>query len=481
MFEIRKRRMVILAFCVLALAVPALGESQSLETLLAYLKSPNASTRRDAASKLGQRREHNQLAVDALAVAASKDEDESVRAEAVRSLGLIKDFSALDVMLSALRDPELIVRRSAVKSLTALYTEHDIDFITNRRAGWNLLNPFLDTDDHEIIEPFVTVDPNIIVALGEVARGDHNRDIRISAIRALGVLRGRDAVPQIADALTADHEIRIDAIRALIKIGDRDAGKYLIPFFRDSDQKVRTQAMVGAGMLKYKPAQEALLSAYGLGPEKRGAVTKVALRIKGRFQYLPPRDEAALWALSIIGDEQAEQVFVDNMTDKDADRRQYGIEGLARIGDAKYSDQISRLVLTEHNNDVKLAEFWALYKMGSKANLQSVVRKLDTDQADQARQYLLEANSSADLYPYVHSSSKAVRLKVIDILGHIGGRESIRELEPVARGSGAQVSDAATLAIKRIEWRTEGRPRASDEVLHRDPDAYRRPRRISNQ
>ena len=65
--------------------------------------------------------------------------------------------------------------------------------------------------------------------------------------------------------------------------------------------------MVAAGMLKYKPAVEPLLSVYGLGPEKKGTLKKVGDKVKGRLTYLPPRDEAALWALSLMGDEKAEQ------------------------------------------------------------------------------------------------------------------------------------------------------------------------------
>jgi len=459
----------------LSFAVVVRADTQSLETLLAYLKSPIAGTRRDAAHKLGERRVRNQLAVEALAVAARKDEDHDVRAEALQSLGMIKDFSALPEMLDALKDPNTDVRRMAVKSLVALYTEHDIDFITNRRAGWNLFNPFLDTDDHEIIEPYVTVEPLIATAIGESARGDRDRDVRISAVRALGVLRGSIAIPMLADALSADQDMRIEVLRAFIKIGNQSAGPSLIPFFRDADHKVRTQAMVAAGMLKYKAAAEPLLSVYGLGPEKKGTFKRVGDRMKGGLSYLPARDEAALWGLSLIGDDKAEQTFVENMTDKDADRRQYAIEGLARIGDPRYQDQISRLVLTEKNNDVKLAEYWALYKMGGPTNIQYVVRKLETDQENQARTYLMECTTPADLFPYVRSSSKEVRQKVIEILGRIGDQETIKELEPVVRTSSASTANTATLAIKRIEWRMSGRPRASDTVMQRE-----RPRRASN-
>jgi HEAT repeat protein len=469
-------RISIIVLTILTVAFTASADNQSLETLLAYLKSPDTGTRQDAARRLGERRERNQLAVEALAVAARKDEKRDVRAEALEALGKIKDFSAVPEVLDALKDPSDVVRGAAVKALVMFYTEHDIDFITNRRAGWNLFNPFLDTSDHEIIEPYIIVEPEIINALGEAARGDRERDVRIAAIRALGVLRGQSAMAQLSDALSADQDVRIDVIRAFIKIGDPAAGDYLIPFFRDSNQKVRTQAMVAAGMLKYLPAVEPLLSTYGLGSEKKGAVSKVVGKVKGAFTYDPPRDEAALWALSLIGDERAEQTFVENMTDKDADRRRYAFEGLARIADPRYMDQISRLVLTEKDGDVKLAEHWALYRMGSRPNIQYIVRKLDTDQEEQARVYLLEAHDPADLYPYIRSSNKEVRRKVIDILGRIGDVETVKELQPVAETSGKDTSNTATVAIKRIEWRMSGRPRASDTVLRRET----RPRRTAN-
>jgi HEAT repeat protein len=450
------------------------AETQSLETLLAYLKSPNDSTRRDAAHKLGERRVRDQLAVEALTVAARNDEDSDVRSEALRSLGMIKDFSAMPEMIDALKDPKADVRSIAVRSLVALYTEHDIEFITNRRAGWNVFNPFLDTSDHEIVEPYIKVEPSIVTAIGETARGDRDRNVRISAIRALGVLRGSIAIQHLSDALNADQDVRMEVLRAFIKIGDQSAGPYLIPFFRDSDHKLRTQAMVAAGMLKYKPAVEPLLAVYGLGPEKKGTFKTVGDKVKGQLTYLPPRDEAALWALSLIGDQKAEQTFVENMTDSDADRRQYAIEGLARIGDTRYLDQISRMVLTEKNGDVKLAEHWALYKMGSAPNIQYIVRKLDSDQSNQAHSYLLESNA-VDLYPHIRSSSKQVRHKVIDVLGRTGDQDTIKELETVVHTSGSSTADTATLAIKRIEWRIAGRPRASDDVLQKD-----RPRRASN-
>jgi HEAT repeat protein len=295
------------------------------------------------------------------------------------------------------------------------------------------------------------------------------------------VLRGRDAIPQLADALTADREVRMDVLRTFIKIGDPAAGPYLIPFFRDSDHSVRTEAMVATGMLKCRPAVEPLMSVYGLGPEKKGTVAKVAGKIKGRLEYLPPRDEAALWGLSLIGDVKAEQVFVENVDDKDGDRRQYAVEGLARIGEHRYQDQISRAILTEKNEDVRLAEYWAMYKMGKRDDIQNVVRRLDGEQEQQAHQYLLEVDSPADLYPYIHSSDRTISLAIIRILGQIGDRETIGELKTIVQASGRKSADAATVSIKQIEWRISGRPNATDTVLHREQTGSSRPRRVSGQ
>ncbi len=464
---------LLISFCS---ARPALTSNEPLETLLAYLKSPNASTRRDAARKLGERRAADKSSIEALMAAASKDEDRGVRGEALRSLGLTKSNTPTPAMIAALKDADDEVRKIAVKSLVTLYTETDLDFITHSRAGWNVLNPFLDTDDHEIIEPFVDVEPSIITGLGETASGDHERDVRISAIRALGVLRGKSAIPRLGDALNADQEVRIDVLRTFIKIGDPSAGPYLVPIFRDSDHKVRTQAMVAAGLLKYKPAVESLLEVYRLGPERKGAFTTVAHKIKGRFEYLPSRDEAALWALSLIGDEKAERVFAENMKHGDGDRRQYAFEGLARMANPRYSDETSRLISVESSDDVRLAQYWAVYRMGSAVNIQNVVRALDGVQRDQARAYLLETPNPADIHPYIRSSNKTIRLRVIEILGRIGDAATARELEPSAVAAGRDESNAATLAKKRIEWRTLGRPNAADDVLRREA----RPRRASN-
>ena len=69
-----------------------------------------------------------------------------------------------------------------------------------------------------------------------------------------------------------------------------------------------------------------------------------------------------------------------------------------------------------------------------------------------------------------------MRRKVIEILGRIGDRETITELQPIATSSGVETANTATLAMKRIEWRIAGKPQASDEILRKQV----RPRRAAN-
>jgi hypothetical protein len=88
----------------------------------------------------------------------------------------------------------------------------------------------------------------------------------------------------------------------------------------------------------------------------------------------------------------------------------------------------------------------------------------------------MELDYISDLYPYARSSNMEVRQNAIEILGKTGDKATISELEPIATNSGVETANNATLAIKRIEWRIAGKPRASDEVLRKQT----RPRRAAN-
>jgi HEAT repeat protein len=92
------------------------GPSRELERLLVRLNSGSKDDRKDAAKKLGDRKDPQAIA--ALTVALANDPEEDVRKEAAKALGHIGDPSALPALRwSAVHDREKDVRKEAAKAI----------------------------------------------------------------------------------------------------------------------------------------------------------------------------------------------------------------------------------------------------------------------------------------------------------------------------------------------------------------------------
>ena len=65
------------------------------------------------------------------------------------------------------------------------------------------------------------VRPDVIAALGKLARGGASLEARANAARAVGVLRGHAAVPDLVEALRSkDDKLMYESLVAMQKIGD---------------------------------------------------------------------------------------------------------------------------------------------------------------------------------------------------------------------------------------------------------------------
>lgn len=436
----RKVIVCVLVSAALFWSRPSATRAQNLEVLLANLKSPVVGTRRDAAKKLGENRSIG--ASEALAAVATKDSDAKVRENALWALGQIRDFKQVPVMIDGLADNLEDVRRAALMALVSLYKEDGTGFILNRRRGINIVNPFLDTNDRAMIDPSVEVDDRITTALAKVALTDRSETMRTGAVRALGVLRGEAAVPELVKAMQQDRTVRIDVLKTFIKFGNTDNGKYAVPYFNATDRDVREQAIAAAGELHSKEAIPELLAQYNNNPEWR---------------------KASLHALAQIPAKEAEGIFVQNLRHEDEERQQYANEGLARIGADKYTEEVSKLRLTEKKNRVLLAQAFALYKFGRKEYLLYIVEKSDSGALDdQAESYLREVSDPSDLYAYLNQGTTKRRGKVAEALGYAGTSETIPKLEDQLKwAKDSDYLNALNLAVSRIKRReaTGGRPR----------------------
>ncbi|HND19450.1 MAG TPA: hypothetical protein PLB18_08765, partial [Acidobacteriota bacterium] len=190
---------------------------------------------------------------------------------------------------------------------------------------------------------------------------------------------------------------------------------------------------------------------YRLGEDKRG----FKANLNDFFKQVPERQRITLEALSQIGDPASKDIFEGNLR-RDEDRRQWANEGLARMGDTSFVETISRNRLKEGSGRVKLAQAFALYKLGRPEYLDAIIKELEAiTLGDQATGYLYEVLSPADLHGPVRVATTGATVKILKVLGVIGTSESIPVVEPLLRDTNARVVNAANLAIQRIKLREQ--------------------------
>ena len=115
------------------------------------------------------------------------------------------------------------------------YVKRGFSASTLQRAGTSLKGHFTDTND-QVIDAYIKVRPDVIEALGKLARGGSRMDVRANAARAVGILRGRAAVPDLLEALRSkDTDVIYESLNALQKIHDESAATGLGFLLRDPE------------------------------------------------------------------------------------------------------------------------------------------------------------------------------------------------------------------------------------------------------
>ncbi len=176
-----------------------------------------------------------------------------IRVEAVRQLTAIGTQHSLDPLIAATKDGDPDVQMRAADGLVNFYLPGYVQSGIGgslKRVGTGLKGHFTDTDD-QVIPAYVIVRPEVITALGSLAKSDASTDARAEACRALGILRGRAAIPDLVEAAhSKNSDVIYESLIALQKIRDESVGPKIEFLFHDLDSRVQGTAIETAGLLR---------------------------------------------------------------------------------------------------------------------------------------------------------------------------------------------------------------------------------------
>jgi HEAT repeat protein len=420
------RHAAAVAFVVLAAAGATAAAKPSFEDLVANLKSPNASTRQEAAAALGKSRRRE--AVTPLA-ALVRDPEDRVRLEVVRALRTLRDVSGIPALVTSLSDGNREVREEAIGTLVEIYTERD-------RVGpvGRFLEIFSDEYDRTTIAPYTVVDPAVERGLAGALR-DADPAIREQAALALGILNARSALPALAGALKdPDPGVRGAAATAIGKMGTAAEGAALVPLLADDDAVVRNRVLQAIGVLKVKEAGPALRQMYDANRRRESAVRVLA-------------------ALARIADPAQADLFQEVVQDPDPERKRLAIEGLGRISDPPRLPAFKKDYQREKTEELRLAYSFALTLLGDRAFVDTIVLSLPSRTlGTRSRNYLLEMGSDVlpDLYPYLGDPDPEIRAALCDVMALIGDADAVPRLTPLINDPSPRVADRANRAVERL-------------------------------
>jgi len=249
------------------------------------------------------------------------------RVEVVKQLTDLGGKDSLDPLIAASHDPDPEMQLRAIDGLVNFYLPGYVrqgPAASVVRAGYAIKAKFSDTND-QIIDGFVTVRPEVVAALGKLASGGNGMEVRASACRAIGILRGQAAVPDLTEALrTKDNAVMYEALVAIRKIRDPAAGPKITYLLRDLDDRIQSAAIEDAGLLQ---AKEGLPALRGIVASPRGSKA----------------ERSALGAIAMMPEPVDRAVFQRYLTSKDDRLRAAAVEGLGRIGDAGDRAAIDRV------------------------------------------------------------------------------------------------------------------------------------------
>jgi len=376
-----------------------------------------------------------------------RDVDTSVRLEAVKALDDIAGPKTVDALVEATRDNDPEIQIRATDGLVNVYLPGYLKTGisgTLRRAGDSIRAKFSDTND-QIIDGYVEVPLPVIQALGRLARGGVSFESRANAARALGILRGQAAIPDLLEALNSkDNRLMYESLVALQKIRDPAAGPGIAFLLHDLDEKVRIAALDATGILRNQ----------GAAPQVRDAIDH-PLTLKTQ--------RAALNALAMLADPADHGVFLRYLNDRDDGLRAGGAEGLARLKTSGDQPALEKAFEAERSANARLSMAFGVVSLGSRqmsefSPLQYLLNNLNLKAyRSTAIAYLTELARDPEvrqaIYPVLTHATRDEKTGISIVLARSGDRDSEPYLEALLKDSDPEVMQEGTRSLRTLRTR----------------------------
>lgn len=370
-----------------------------------------------------------------------------VRIEAVKSIVGIGTQYSLEPLLQAARDNDPEVQIRATDGLVNFYLPGYVQTgltASIRRMGSSVKGRFTDIND-AVIDPFIQVKPEVIAALGKLASGGSSMEVRANAARAVGVLRGKAAIPDLVEALRSkDSTLIYECLIAMQKIRDKSAADRITFLLRDPDDRVQIAALETTGILQNRGALSDLRTALD-----RARNNKVR--------------RAALTAIAMMPDEQNRRIMTGYLQDRDEGIRGAAAEGFGRLRNPGDLPVLEKAFNEEKKLSPRLSQAFALVLLGKTeltefSPLQYLVNTLNSSaRQGEARAFLIELARDAQIRAALEYSlkrgTKVEKIQLAQILSISGDAKTLSALDSLSKDTDADVAQEALRAVRALKAR----------------------------
>lgn len=371
-----------------------------------------------------------------------QDESEDVRAAAVTALIRLRLIDAQPLLVDATADLSPRVQALAVDGLVDFFVPEYVQLgrLASIKGFADGLKRRFSKPTPLVVPSYVSPNPEVIAAIGEVVRTGRSSETRANAARAIGILRGHQALDALLEGVRSKESTIIrESVVAMKKLADPSVGPDIVFLLRDPDPAVREAVIQTVGQLRT--------------PE---AVPTLAQLVE-EDQRQDLRAEA-LVALAKIPENGQRRLFLRHLASNSRGFRAAAAEGLGRLGEGDDLELVRGHLLSERSLPVRLSLAFAAVTMGDLTAIEVLVGGLNsTAHRMEARPFLIETSRNPEvlerLYLSLRSGSAPQRRHLAHVVAVSGTEQSVSHLQRLTQDSNDEVAAAAIEALRILRSR----------------------------